>query len=249
MFTIRKEQMEAFELASAPRFAEAAKDHLKAALPKHCAQLGDTGVGETVDYGIRKAAAYGVITQAGASLFLDLMLLLGRGFDTDFQLPWAAEILTDAALPDEQTRISLLHTTAMEYLDKVSGPDNEFIDEAQRRIGLESAEWVSKTEPFEVYMLTRLRIIFPQKCDCLGDEILKKLVGKAISKARQYELKTERGVMVLAGLLLMLGSSFDQDPVFASITQVLQNRSIADQQARSKLLHEASLEYLKRWCG
>ena len=249
MFTIRKEQMEAFELASAPRFTDAAREHLQAAFPKHCAQLGDAGIRETVRYGIGKAGTYGVVTQAGVSLFLDLMLLLGRGFDTDFQLPWAAEILTDATLSDEQSRITRLHTKAMEYLERVSGPANEFIDEAQRRIGIEPPEWLSKAEPFEVYMLSRLRMIFPQKCDCMGDEILRSLIGKAISKARQYELKTERGVMVLAGLLLMLGSSFDKDPVFASITQVLHDQSSADPQARSKLLHQASLEYLKRWCG
>jgi hypothetical protein len=249
MLVIRKEQLETFQDASAPHFEAAAIQHLKEAFPKHCTQLGEGQLRPFVQYGRERAALYGITSQAGVSLFLDLTLLLGRGFDTDFQLPWAAEILKDSTLPDEQTRLSLLHSRAMGYLDTVSGPDNEFIDEAQRRIGVETLERPSGGESFETYMLERLRAVFPQKSDYVGDEILKTLLAHAVQAARQYGLKTEQGVIVLTGLFFMLGASFDTDPVFASINSVLHDASAGDRYARSQLLHQRSLEYLKRWCG
>ena len=103
MLKIRKDQVSEFERADAPYFESRLIAHLKEAFPKHCGILGDKGVAETARYGIGKAGEYGFTKQAGVQLFTDMLLLIGRGFDSDMQLPWVGEILTEKIDEDNGT--------------------------------------------------------------------------------------------------------------------------------------------------
>jgi hypothetical protein len=246
--TIRPSQIAEFERADAPHVATRLTRHAREAFPKHCAYLGDAGVEEAVRYAFKQGASHKLTLASSIQLFLDLMFLLGRGFDHDVQLPWAEQILGDRSIGDELARMKTLHAKAIDYLDKVSGPNNEFIDAAQVRIGKESPEISRSGAEFEKDMMERLNRVFPEKCTYLGEDVLKQAIQRGIALARQYELKQGKAVVVLIGLTFMLGSHFDKDPQFAPINRAL-NESTGDPGARADTLYRTSIEYLKQWCG
>jgi hypothetical protein len=245
---IRPSQISEFERADAPHVAPRLARHAREAFPKHCGYLGEEGVEEAVQYAFKEGASHNLTLASSIQLFLDLMFLLGRGFDHDVQLPWAVQILSDSSIGDEMVRMRTLHAKAIEYLDKVSGPNNEFIDAAQVRIGQESPGISRSGAEFENDMIQRLWRVFPEKCTYLCEDILKQVIQRGIALARQYELKQARAVVVLTGLTFMLGSHFDTDPQFASINQAL-NESAGESGARADRLYQAAIEYLKQWCG
>src|ERR1700692_1106364 len=132
--TIRPGQISEFERADAPHVAPRLARRAREASQKHCASLGEGVVKKAVRYAFKEAGSHKLVLASSIQLFLDLMFLLGRGFDRDVQLPWAAYILSDGPIPDEMDRMKMLHAAAIDYLNKVSGPNNEFIDAAQVRI-------------------------------------------------------------------------------------------------------------------
>lgn len=247
MLKIRNKQMEAFERADAPHFEPRTIRHLKEAFPKHCEFLGEDGIRTVVRYGVQQASAYGLTNQSGVGLFIDLMLLLGRGFDTDSQLPWATEILNDESRADQNERADNLFEKATEYLDRVSGPSNEFIDEAQRRILYASIEPPSHNARFEDEVSSRLQNIWPQKHAYLGEAGARRLIRQGIEAAKGYGITDESGFLVYIGLMYMLGSSFDTDPLFAWASAILNDEE--DQAGKVGRLYFEAINYLKQWCA
>jgi len=246
MLKIRTEQVNEFERADAPYFETRLIAHLKEAFPKHCGFLGEAGVAETARYGIAKAAEYGFTRQAGAKLYADLLLLVGRGFDTDLQLPWAAEVLNEKT--DEAAKAQRLHAQATTYLNRVSGPDNEFIDKAQSRIAKEKIDVPSQPGQFGYDTLERLKEIWPEKYEYLGEDRTKDLVRHCVSAAKTYGMGTERGLLVYTGLAYMMGAGFDRDPLVKWAGEILNDKQ-TDGAERAEKLYAEALNYLKQWCA
>lgn len=250
MLQIRTEQIEALESAEVEYFAPRMVRHLKEGFPKHCSFLGEDGIHEVVRYGIEQGRAYGFTRQSAVNLFIDLTLLLGRFFHADVQMPWASEILTDRSFGDELTKDQRLHAAAIEYLNTVSGPDNEYIDAAQRRL-LHEPIYIrtGSVEGFTDEALMRLERIWPEKYDQVGEKRLRFLIQKGISTASTYNIKSEPGVLMYIGMMYMVGSGFDGDPLFSWAHRVLNDREEQDQAARVERLHSEAINYLKQWCA
>lgn len=248
MLKIRNAQIAAFERADAPHFEPRIIQHLKEAFPKHCGFLGEDGIRSVVRYGVTQAGAYGLTKQSAVGLFIDLMLLLGRGFDTDPQLPWAAEILNDETRADQGERADRLFERATAYLDQVSGPRNEFIDEAQRRILHASIEPPAHDARFEDEVSDRLRKIWPQKHTYLGEAGVRRFIQQGIEAAKRYGITEQSGFLVYLGLMYMLGGSFDTDPLFAWASVIL-NDEEEDQTEKIGRLYFEAINYLHQWCA
>lgn len=248
MLQIRAKQIEVFESTGAAHFALRMVRHLKEAFPKHCGFLNEDAIHEVVRYGIEQGRLYGFTRQSPVNLFIDLTLLLGRFFHTDIQMPWASAILTDESFKDELTKAQRLHAAAIEYLNTVSGRDNEYIDAAQRRLLYEPIDIkTGSVEYFTNDALVRLKRIWPEKYDWVGEKKLRSLIQQGISAARAYNIKSETGVLVYIGVMYMLGSGFDRDPLFSWAHRVLDDREERDQAARAKRLHSEAINYLKQW--
>ena len=240
--------MEVFGSTDSPHFEPAAVQHVTERFPKHFRFLGDTGAKETVQYGRTQAAKHGLSTSGYAILFIDLTLLLGRGFDSDPQLAWAADILDDRRSTADD-KAQALYQSAMDYLDLVSGPDNAYIDAAQSRLLEEPLEIAGAPEAFMSELKKRLKKVFPEKALYLGEEGLDQLVRKAAARSGQYGLANPQGVMLFTGMMFMLGSSFDSDPLFSWASDVLNDKRITSHGERSHRLHAAGIAYLKQWCA
>lgn len=247
MLRIRPEQIEAFESARAAHFEPRTVQHLKERFPKHCDVLKEDGILEVIHYGIERAETHGLTHQSEVSLFIDLTLMFGRYFDTDLQLPWAAEILTDPDLTDQLVKARRLHAAAMDYLDRVAGPDNAFIDAALQKVLSEPVDIATgDVSRFQSTMLIKLEQIWSAKYDHMGEETARQLIKLGISAARSYGLKTESGVLIYIGLMYLLGAGFDRDPLFAWAAPILNDKTL-DRDDKAKQLHAAAVDFLNQW--
>ena len=112
---IRPMQMKAFSDAAAKRFEVRMVDHLQARFPTECTALGDDRLHRLIRKGVDKARYHGFKTEQEICLYIELMLLLGDGFDTDATLPWTALILAEQ--PEEpKEKIKRLYEASLEYM-------------------------------------------------------------------------------------------------------------------------------------
>jgi hypothetical protein len=116
MLTIRRAQLVAFSEADVQRFEHWMLAHLRTFFPKHCEAAGEFQLRETIRYGIKRAPAHGFRSKRDVCKYIDLMVVLGRDFDTDEQYPWAVMILTE--LKNPETKMSALHAAAKNYLTR-----------------------------------------------------------------------------------------------------------------------------------
>jgi len=247
MLRIRSEQIEAFESARAAHFEPRTVQHLKERFPKHCDVLKDEGILEVIHYGIGRAETYGLTHQSEVRLFIDLTLMFGRYFDTDLQIPWAAEILTDDDLTDQLVKAQRLHAAAMDYLDQTAGPNNAFIDAALQKALNEPVDIATgDVSRFQSTMLIKLEQIWSAKYDYIGEETARQLIKLGISAARRYGLKTESGVLIYIVMMYLLGVGFDRDPLFAWAAPILNDKTL-DRDDKAKQLHAAAIDYCERW--
>src|SRR5690242_5578687 len=114
MLKIRPEQLAAYSQAEVDRFTEWMMSHLKRFFPRECKALGDDRLKETIQFGIWRAASYGIGTKRDVCKYIDLVVILGRDFDKDEKLPWAGEILKSQTQP--RTKIETLHEAARAHL-------------------------------------------------------------------------------------------------------------------------------------
>jgi len=116
MLTIRKEQMAAFARAETKKFEDRMLIHLNKFFPRQCAGLGEPKLRETIRYGIKRAAAYGVTAERDVNKYIDLMIVFGRDFDTDNRFRWAGEILRTRKSPG--AKIQALYGSARKRLKR-----------------------------------------------------------------------------------------------------------------------------------
>lgn len=112
MLTIRREQFEEIGRRLAHRWEDTMVLHLETFFPERCAELGEKGVRESIDLGIKKSAKYDIYTERDVCKFLNFMFALGFDFDTDPEYPWANEILTNPALGRSNVKMHLLEKAA-----------------------------------------------------------------------------------------------------------------------------------------
>jgi hypothetical protein len=91
-------------------------DHLRRHFPDHCSGMGQRALRRAISDGIATAHSHGFVNEADCCRYVDMTFVLGRNFDTDPALPWAADILSDRSITDASMRIEMLHEAACEHL-------------------------------------------------------------------------------------------------------------------------------------
>ena len=114
MLVIRKKQMAVFQEVEIKKFVDRMAIHLKKFFPRQCETLGEPKLRETIQYGIKRAAFYGITAKREVYKYVDLMVVFGRDFDNDRRLAWAGEILKRSTSPGR--RVSMLLQAAKEQL-------------------------------------------------------------------------------------------------------------------------------------
>lgn len=230
--------------------------HLRNFAPNHSKILSEEEMRVVIRHGMKKAESHGFTSERSIRIYTELMLMLGSSFDTDPQLPWAAELLNDETITNEVARIDRLQDKAWAYVDEVLpdfGSDEQetgaksFIEQI-RRLGRERNEELLPASVSEFYQraITELNKALPRKSELLGEQGLRQLINRGIELARNYDINTERGCAFCIAAMFMLGSGFDKDPQLPWAARILNDRSITDQKERVNQLLGAAIDCLRR---
>jgi len=236
---VRPDQVEALRKASVESFRSRMRQHLTALFPVICGSLTPAELDNAIDHGIRQAGAQGFHTESTVCRYIDLMFLLGSGFDTDKQLPWAAELLAGSQGNSERERMDRLYGRAMKYLDSVAGPRNEYIRAAVERFAT-SLQGLARPSSFE----QALREAYPEKAEAVGECGLTALIEEGAGKARSYGLSSPEAARLIGALMFALGGSFDVDPKLPWAAQCLQGQTGIDELSALKNLYGSAMGFL-----
>jgi hypothetical protein len=112
MLTLRKEQLAVFGPLGKKAFEDRMLSHLKKVFPEQSEALGEPKLRETIQSGTQRAAVYRIISERDVCKYIDLMILYGRDFDKDPNLPWAQSILQNQAIRNPSSKIERLYKAA-----------------------------------------------------------------------------------------------------------------------------------------
>jgi len=118
---LRRDQMAAFEERALAQFEPRMLAHLRRCFPRQCEALGDSNVREAIRYGIERAGSYDIVAERDVCMYIELMFIFGRDFDTDKRFPWASEILNDDLTPDPSVKVRHLYDEGLARQDEGEG--------------------------------------------------------------------------------------------------------------------------------
>ena len=247
MLKIRQEQLEIFEQAALKRFEDRLLEHVEKFFPQSYQILGEAQTRKVIRYGIEQAENYALVSERDVCLYINLMFMLGSDFDKDMQWPKVAAILEDKTITDSSTRIDQLYDEAMEQIDQIAGVENEHLQRLSAKIREEPLNklWQSPRNNFDKEVLIKLRNLWPQKYNYVGESLLQQLIQQGIEAAKSYHLTSERNVAIYIGFMFILGSTFDQDPQLPWVAAILNDDSITDETTRVDQLYKRARAHLK----
>jgi hypothetical protein len=248
MLRIRSQQMQTFEQAAMAAFELRMVDHLRTYFPWHYRMWGPETARAVAQYGIQKAQGHGFTAERDICLYVTLIATLGGNFDTDRQLPWAKQILTDSSIPEPTVRIDRLTDQAMEFLDQTVGKKDHYLNRALLRVRNELDELLADPSfpSLPSHALAMLEKLFPQKYRTVGETLLRGVVNDGVQRSSEYGITTRRGQLLFIGLMFMFGSGFDTDPQLPDLGAALRDPEPAAQ-AKVEKLHQIALLYVEKW--
>ena len=241
---VRDAQMEAFRAAGIARTETRLLAHTRRFFDERHRELGDDGMQRVVRHAMTRARRHGLRDVASSCIYLDVMLLLGSGFDDDPQLGWAQAILRDEAL-DGWRRARHLMDHALSFLDRSEGADNEHLEAALDRIIVTPLERLLPPcgEAIERYVEARLSALHPARFEAVGPFGIAAVIRDGRWRASAYGLTTPQGAALFTGLLFMLGAAADADPQIPWVAEALAvARSVHDDD-RVRLVHRVVVRH------
>jgi hypothetical protein len=245
MLIIRHGQMDNLRKEMMRTFVEEMVLHLHQFAPRHCQVIGDEMVRKTIQVGLENADAYGFNDRGPLRYYLEMMFMFGSAFDTDPQMPWAAESLKGEPHMDQFDRSMRLYENTTAYLERVAGPENIYTVRALRRLAdLAGQELPPRATDFQEVMLSHLEAAYPEKCAYVGEDALMTLIDEGVEGAKEMSFSSVRGMALFVVLMFALGHGFADDPLFPWISKSLTDPRITDPGERAMRLEAKALTYL-----
>lgn len=222
MLIIRKEQWQLFEDLSFQDFLDEMVDHIKEFTPQQFDSIGKENVRQIVKLGISKAETYDLTYHSTVKFYLELMFMFGSDFDLDPQYPWINEILEEGADWNQIERGDEIYEKVMDYHETVIGSNCEYeIKALQNVIQVPFIEFQELNTEKPEKILNRIKMIYPQKWNYLGESSLKKLYNQSVRIARNYRINNNAGTAVSFALMFSLGHGCFNDLQFAWISNTV----------------------------
>jgi hypothetical protein len=246
MWTLRQDQLDAFEQWHLQKFEDEMVEDLKEFAPRHWKVIGEQTGREVIRLGIEQAEKHGFTNRGPVHFYIEMMFMFGSYFDTDPQYPWAAQILNDETM-DEMVRADRLYDKVTEYWDAVAGPENSFTLAALRKLSQTRLEdYLTLGMPLERRLLKGLQSIYPQKCDYLGERPLLALLKKTFELADKHGFTSNEETFLLTALGFFLGHEWERDPLHRWIGRQLADIELANVAVRSAELRTKAMSYLQQ---
>ena len=116
ILTIRPEQLRFFSDLAERSFEDWLLSHVKKFFPAQFDAVGEADIHEIIRRGRERASQHGFRARRDVCKYIDLMIVLGRDFDTDVRTQWAAEILARSG--DREATMRALFAAASRRLRK-----------------------------------------------------------------------------------------------------------------------------------
>ncbi|HEX3876493.1 MAG TPA: hypothetical protein VHW24_05885 [Bryobacteraceae bacterium] len=213
MLTIRHAQFASLKHSTLRSFDEEMVTHVKSFAPWHKNSRAGAYLNDAVRCGRERAARHGFWMRGPVQFYIELMCILGAGFDTDPQYPWARAILDNTA-DGEFVRADRLHARAMNYLRRAAGAASRHARVALDRMRSVGVDLVTAREiRFETAALEGIRRLYPEKCEYVGQTALENLIeaGMTFAEINGAVEPADRGFCI--GAMFALGHNFASDPL------------------------------------
>jgi len=221
MLTIRPGQIQTLGKTTETEYLKSATAYFEYYDPVTAASAGPGQLQTAAREGLASARRHGLSSGPGLQLYLELMITLGSGFDSDPQFHWLSPYLEPESGMGVIERVRLIHFHAAAYLERAYGPSGEFAKEALGRAldvlsGLHTQERVVDEEPFD--LLSRLH---PEKADFLDLSVAADLQAAARETATGAGLLMPPASTLLLLLLFFFGRHVASDPLHSWVSDVL----------------------------
>ncbi len=244
MIVIRDEQMAVLRRLPLTQFENALVRHFTDHYPRECREAGRESVLAWVRLGIDRAAERDLDTQRTVAAWLGVMMMLGSHFDVDPQFRWTAEKIANVTPESAWDEVQALHAAAVDYLAATGGAGNRTFVKAMLRAGRFDIASGPDGDEFEGAMVGALTDLHPEKVAFVGVQAVGELVASAVETAARHGLTAAPGRRLCAVLAFMLGSGFDEDPMYPWARRVLTDPTLADEGLRTERLRSAALTHL-----
>lgn len=245
MLVIRNDQMRLLGRAPREAFEASLVEHFTRYYPNECNRAGREQVQQFVRLGIDRAFLHGLSAQREVGLYINLMMMLGSGFDRDPLLPWAAQQLNDSSIADSFDRIRKVFDSALQYLEDCYGPENGQMK--RTLIRLRNSKLADAPESdglrFRTDVCALLKSLAPKKFEVDGEDAVRGTIQEAIFRALSYGMTSSRSRTVFSCLMFLLGVEFDTDPLYPWAAEKLAG-TYASEAGRIATLYEAAMEYV-----
>ena len=237
MFCIKKEQVRAFEIARFPLFEEMMLTHISSNFNGHALVLGKKNISRLIRHGYNCAREYGFETRYEVCLYIDLMIMLGHGFDTDPQLAWSQEFLRHENKKDTPERIDQLYQRAVGFMEILMGPEQFFPVQQFQQLITFSWEEMERDFSGSKDINAILKNFWPAKFDSISPQAIRELIRTGILKAREYGFFTETHITFYVVLMFLLGHRFDNDLQYPWIINILTGPEYKEEFYKAASLH------------
>lgn len=233
MLFLSRELMASFEDLAFQRFEQQLLSHVREHFPGHVRYLGEQGALRVIRNGCALAEERGFKSERDLSLYTDLTLMLGAGFDSDPQMVWVPEIMEDPTLTDPRSRMDALWDQAMLYLEHVLGPDAVLPKRAYERDRSQKNRWrrlvgIGRlTAMNEQTLLEYFHGIWPEKAEYVGADALRTLVAQGLETASRH-VSTSVGLAEFLIHAFLFGHQFHADPQYPWVSEILKDKTMGD---------------------
>lgn len=239
--------MRAFEVAQPETFRPKMLRHLANYFPEKAAMLGKEGLLELIDDGLTAVKDYGLETSYEVCCYIDIALMLGRGFNTDPLL----EGIIRLSKQDATTA-----TASMRRLLQAAKAFGEKTQKAGEQFPLETYNLLINT-PYEQIdnqlkqldksgLLKYLGQLWPEKYQSANIGRFETFYEKAGQKAVSYGLPSKEGIRYYCLLMFLFGHDFDSDQQYFWLINTLQNAAYdEDEYYKLYSLHFTAQKYVE----
>jgi len=244
MLQISREQLAAFDQAGFDDFEDEMVAHSKEFSPRLCEVIGEAQLRVALRQAMNRATTYGFTNRGPMRLFIELIFLCGSAFDTDPQYPAIGEILNSS--DDQMERAERIREGVLDYLEKVSGPNNVNVRQALEALSVFARRPMTiSSNDFVAGMRQEMTRAFPQKAAYIKEKGLTTLIHEGRAEAQKYNLSAPRGEALIVVLMFSFGHGCTSDPLYPWIERTLNDERIIDPAARSQRLERKSTTWLE----
>jgi len=244
MLIIKPEQISSFFQAAHSGFLAETLAQMKNRTPKSCLNISDSVLHSAILQGLEKAESYGFTLAGTIRFYIETSFILGAGFDSDPQFPWAGEILQDPSITDEVWLADALHDELEKYMREVLGENRENLKLALLATSRVARQKINWQKELNEQRLTELaEWLYPQKIKALNQDAHHEIYRRSQETAGERGIRNHYGIVLCYFLNLFCGHKCAVDPLFPWLTEVITHKAESvDEQVR--LVGRTAFTYL-----